>query len=172
MAEHRRDANDISCPEHSCAINQRQKPESRAVATFKSFHSAIPLFLTGREKGEPSSSRRPEGRLVSDTSSYCLCLSLDDFFVSKAVFSSWSPRIPEVKRTLGLSSGELGIALFGIAAGSVPALLLTMRLLDHLRSGPVCVVTAVIFGAARPLISKAGKLWQLTGPCAGLPAQG
>lgn len=85
------------------------------------------------------------------------------FFINGAVLSSWAPRIPEVKRTLGLSDSELGIALFGIAAGSVPALLFTARLLDHLRSGPVCVVTAAIFSAALPLIGTAGSLWQLTG---------
>ncbi|KUG54806.1 MFS transporter [Kocuria palustris] len=85
------------------------------------------------------------------------------FFINWTVLSSWAPRIPEVKDLLGLSDSELGIALFGIAAGSVPALLLTARLLDHLRSGPVCVVTAAIFGAALPLIGTTGSLWQLAG---------
>ncbi|WP_061712640.1 MFS transporter [Kocuria palustris] len=98
----------------------------------------------------------PRHRCVS------VCLWLV-FFVNGAVLSSWAPRIPEVKNLLGLSDSELGIALFGIAAGSVPALLLTARLLDHLRSGPVCVVTAAIFSAALPLIGAAGNLWQLTG---------
>lgn len=43
------------------------------------------------------------------------------FFINWTVLSSWAPRIPEVKDLLGLSDSELGIALFGIAAGSVPA---------------------------------------------------
>lgn len=85
------------------------------------------------------------------------------FFVNGAVLSSWAPRIPEVKHSLGLSDSELGIALFGVAAGSVPALLLTARMLDRVRSGPVCVVTALFFSASLPLIGAADDVWQLTG---------
>ncbi|GAA4696895.1 putative arabinose efflux permease, MFS family [Promicromonospora umidemergens] len=85
------------------------------------------------------------------------------FFVNGAVLSSWAPRIPEVKRLLDLSDSELGIALFGVAAGAVPALLLTARILDRARSGPVCVVTALLFSAALPLIGVADHVWQLTG---------
>ena len=85
------------------------------------------------------------------------------FFVNGAVLSSWAPRIPEVKRLLDLSDSELGIALFGVAAGSVPALLLTARVLDRVRSGPVCVVTALLFSASLPLIGVVDGVWQLTG---------
>ncbi|MFD2794882.1 MFS transporter [Promicromonospora vindobonensis] len=85
------------------------------------------------------------------------------FFVNGAVLSSWAPRIPEVKDLLDLSDSELGVALFGVAAGSVPALLLTARILDHARSGPVCVVTALVFSASLPLIGVVDGLWQLTG---------
>ncbi|WNV75284.1 MFS transporter [Geodermatophilus sp. DSM 44513] len=84
------------------------------------------------------------------------------FFVNGAVLSSWAPRIPEVKHFLDLSDSGLGIALFGVAAGSVPALLLTARILNHLRSAPVCVVTALIFSASLPLIGAVDDVWQLT----------
>lgn len=85
------------------------------------------------------------------------------FFVNGAVLSSWAPRIPEVKHLLDLGDSELGIALFGIAAGSVPALLLTARILDRVRSGPVCGVTALLFSASLPLVGVADDVWQLTG---------
>ncbi|MDR7385586.1 MFS transporter [Promicromonospora iranensis] len=85
------------------------------------------------------------------------------FFVNGAVLSSWAPRIPEVKHLLGLSDSELGIALFGVAAGSVPALLLTARALDRVRSEPVCVVAALLFSASLPLIGVVDGVWQLTG---------
>lgn len=85
------------------------------------------------------------------------------FLVNGAVLSSWAPRIPEVKHLLGLSDSELGIALFGVAAGSVPALLLTARVLDRFRSGPVCAVSALIFSASLPLIGAVDDGWQLTG---------
>lgn len=85
------------------------------------------------------------------------------FFVNGAVLSSWAPRIPEVKRLLDLSDAELGVALFGVAAGSIPALLLTGRLLEHVRSGPTCVVAALLFGGSVPLIGVVDTGWQLTG---------
>ncbi|WP_165362844.1 MFS transporter [Promicromonospora panici] len=85
------------------------------------------------------------------------------FFVNGAVLSSWAPRIPEVKHLLNLSDSELGIALFGVAAGSVPALLLTARILDRVRSGPVSVVTALSFSVSLPLIGVVDGMWQLTG---------
>ena len=85
------------------------------------------------------------------------------FLVNGAVLSSWAPRIPEVKHLLDLSDSELGIALFGVAAGSVPALLLTARVLGHVRSGPVCVVTALLFSASLPLIGVVDGVWQLAG---------
>lgn len=53
--------------------------------------------------------------------------------------------------------------MFGAAAGSVPALLLTARILHHLRSAPVCVVTALIFSASLPLIGVVDTMWQLAG---------
>jgi fucose permease len=84
------------------------------------------------------------------------------FFVNGVVLSSWAPRIPEVKQLLDLADSELGIALFGVAAGSVPALLLTARLLNRVRSAPVCVLTALVFSASLPLIGVAGDIWQLT----------
>ncbi|SHN39207.1 hypothetical protein [Cryptosporangium aurantiacum] len=67
------------------------------------------------------------------------------FFVNGAVLSSWAPRIPDVQERLQLTDSALGLALFGVAAGSVPALLLTARLLRSLRSGAVCVGTALLF---------------------------
>ncbi|GAB2477541.1 MFS transporter [Promicromonospora xylanilytica] len=85
------------------------------------------------------------------------------FFLNGAVLSSWAPRIPEVKQLLDLSDRELGTALFGVAAGSVPALLLTARILDRVRSGPVCVMTALLFSASLPLIGLVEDVWQLTG---------
>ncbi|MFD2024377.1 MFS transporter [Promicromonospora aerolata] len=85
------------------------------------------------------------------------------FFVNGAVLSSWAPRIPEVKRLLDLSDSELGTALFGVAAGSVPALLLTARILDRVRSGRACVASALLFSASLPLIGVADGMWQLAG---------
>ncbi|OZF47725.1 hypothetical protein CH293_19510 [Rhodococcus sp. 14-2470-1b] len=42
------------------------------------------------------------------------------FFVNGAVLASWAPRIPQVKSELSLTDGQMGWALLGVAAGSVP----------------------------------------------------
>jgi len=100
---------------------------------------------------------------MSTTRSRFIVVSLwTVFFVNGAVLSSWAPRIPEVEGLLELSDSQLGIALFGVAAGSVPALLLTARILNHVRSAPVCVVTALIFSTSLPLIGAADDVWRLT----------
>lgn len=84
------------------------------------------------------------------------------FFVNGAVLSSWAPRIPAVKDSLGLDEPQLGIALFGIAVGSVPALLTTGRLLRVHSSRSVCRVAGLVFAGALPLIGMAGGLASLT----------
>lgn len=73
------------------------------------------------------------------------------FFVNGAVLSSWAPRIPEVKDRLALSDSEFGLALFGIALGSVPAMLLVTRLLRRASDIAVCSGAALLFPAALPL---------------------
>ncbi|MEU8900208.1 MFS transporter [Nocardia sp. NPDC048505] len=83
------------------------------------------------------------------------------FFLNGAVLSSWAPRIPDVKHELGLSDGVLGLALFGVAAGSVPALLATGALLRRVPARPVCLISAVAFAAALPAIALAGNGFEL-----------
>ncbi|WP_033292923.1 MFS transporter [Amycolatopsis jejuensis] len=72
------------------------------------------------------------------------------FAVCGAAFASWAARVPAAQTKLGLSAGELALGLFGLAAGSVVALL-----------------------AAGPLITKIGSrrgvLFGATVLCAGLP---
>ncbi|MEV6275964.1 MFS transporter [Nocardia sp. NPDC051832] len=77
------------------------------------------------------------------------------FFLNGAVLSSWAPRIPDVKHDLHLSDGVLGLALFGVAAGSVPALFATGALLRRAPARAVCLLSAVVFAAALPSIALA-----------------
>jgi MFS family permease len=44
------------------------------------------------------------------------------FFVTGGVFASWGARIPAVQDQLGLSSGELAVAILGIEGGAVAGL--------------------------------------------------
>lgn len=77
------------------------------------------------------------------------------FFLNGSVLSSWAPRIPDVKQSLNISDGALGIALFGVAAGSVPALFATGALLRRVPGRLVCGASAAAFAAALPLIALA-----------------
>lgn len=77
------------------------------------------------------------------------------FFLNGAVLSSWAPRIPEVKSVLGLSDAALGVALFGVAAGSVPALLGTGWLMRFVSARSLCVIVSLVFAGLLPLIAAA-----------------
>ncbi|EWC62372.1 Membrane protein mosC [Actinokineospora spheciospongiae] len=77
------------------------------------------------------------------------------FFLNGAVLASWAPRIPEVKSDLGLSDAALGVALFGVAAGSVPALLGTGWLLRFTSARLLCVLSGALFAGFLPLIAAA-----------------
>lgn len=44
------------------------------------------------------------------------------FFVNGALFASWASRVPAIRGRLGLSDGELGVALLGLAVGAVVGL--------------------------------------------------
>ncbi|MDV6012435.1 MFS transporter [Haloechinothrix sp. LS1_15] len=80
------------------------------------------------------------------------------FFLNGSVLSSWAPRIPSVKDELALSNAELGVALLGIALGSVPALLVTGRLLRRVPARTLCRASGFAFAAALPLIAAATDL--------------
>ncbi|MDJ0362539.1 MFS transporter [Rhodococcus sp. H29-C3] len=83
------------------------------------------------------------------------------FFVNGAVLASWAPRIPQVKSELSLTDGQMGWALLGVAAGSVPALIGTARLLRSVSARSVCINSSVIFAGALPLIALAPNGWSL-----------
>lgn len=41
------------------------------------------------------------------------------FFVNGAAFAAWASRVPAIRGRLGLSDGQQGLALIGLAAGAV-----------------------------------------------------
>ena len=54
------------------------------------------------------------------------------FFCNGAGFASWVSRIPAVRDGVGLNEGELGTALFALAAGAIVAFRLSARGADIL----------------------------------------
>lgn len=57
------------------------------------------------------------GELRRSRASVCVV-----FGVCGAAFATWAARVPAAQHRLGLTPGQLAIALFGLAAGSVIAL--------------------------------------------------
>jgi MFS family permease len=73
------------------------------------------------------------------------------FLVCGAAFATWAARVPAAQERLGLTDGELALGLFGLAAGSVLAML---------AAGPIITM----IGSRRSSIAGTAVL------CAGLPA--
>jgi MFS family permease len=71
---------------------------------------------------------------------------------------SWAPRIPGVRRDLGASDGELGLALLGAPLGAVATIWLTGRLLDRVGSRAVLRIALALFCAVGLLIARAGTV--------------
>ncbi len=79
-------------------------------------------------------------------------------FVHAFVFASWVPRIPEVKASLALSDGELGLALLGAPAGAVLTMWAIGFLVGRVGSIPVIRVSLVVYCLAGVLVVGAGSL--------------
>jgi MFS family permease len=80
------------------------------------------------------------------------------FLVSGAGFANWAARIPAVKHDLGLSTGELGIALLGPAIGALASMPLAGVLMVRYGSRVVTRATLALFCLALPLPALAPSL--------------
>ncbi len=83
------------------------------------------------------------------------------FFVHGLLFASWAAHIPHVKAKLGLDNGTLGLALLGVPAGSIGAILLAGYLVPRVGSRRVVQVCLVGYCAAGPFVGVAGSPFQL-----------
>ncbi|MEL4505977.1 MFS transporter [Luteococcus sp. H138] len=74
------------------------------------------------------------------------------FAMNGVLFASWASRIPEVKTTLGLSAGDLGVVLLAVSCGSLVGLPLSGRIAHRLGAGRAvlagCFVSAFGIGLA------------------------
>ncbi|QWF77122.1 MFS transporter [Amycolatopsis sp. CA-230715] len=80
------------------------------------------------------------------------------FAVCGAAFGTWLARIPSVQAQAGLSTGELGVGLFGLAAGSVVALLGAGALITRIGSRAAVLLGATVLCAGLPLVAFAPDL--------------
>ena len=75
------------------------------------------------------------------------------FFVNGMVFSNWVPRISEVRDRLGVSNSGLGISLLGGGLGGFVGSLLVARIVRHLGSRTVVLVSSIVLAGVVPLIA-------------------
>ena len=73
------------------------------------------------------------------------------FFINGFVFSNWVPRIPAIQQHLGLNTGMLGLALWGIAIGALLSQSLAGWLVTRLSSRTVMRVASLLYCMALPL---------------------
>lgn len=90
-----------------------------------------------------SSSLTWEGRAEPSTTAARVAVSAV-FFVNGFSFASWVPHIPTVQARLGLSAGQLGLALLGVAAGSLVSMPIAGAQVARWGSRAVTLVTSLL----------------------------
>ncbi|MGR6916001.1 MFS transporter [[Actinomadura] parvosata] len=75
-------------------------------------------------------------------------------------WGSWSALLPAVKAGLGITAGDLGLALSAVPVGALPAMALAGRLVRG-RERAALAVTMILFALAVAGIGLAGDAWQL-----------
>jgi len=83
------------------------------------------------------------------------------FFVCGLVTAAWVARIPAIKASLGLSTGELGLALAGMPIGLVLAMPVTGFAIARLGSRSVLIWASFAFSLMLPLLGLAPNAWWL-----------
>jgi MFS family permease len=73
------------------------------------------------------------------------------FFLTGAGTANWAVRIPALQEGLGLSAGQLGLALLGVSGGAIAAMPLAGRLVARHGSRPVTRAAAISFALALTL---------------------
>ncbi len=77
------------------------------------------------------------------------------FLVAGVAFAAWAVRIPDIKAALGLSEGQLGLALLGSAAGSIVAMSATGFLISRFGSKAITGFAGLMVCFALPLLAQA-----------------
>lgn len=70
------------------------------------------------------------------------------YFGMGITFASWASRIPDVQQSLGLSDGELGLALFAIPAGQLTMMAVSGYLIAKFGSRLTSIVALFLYSAA------------------------
>src|SRR5215218_5876591 len=77
------------------------------------------------------------------------------FFTNGASFSSWSPRLPELQRELGISDAALGLTLVGMGLGGFLSSSFSGWLVDQWGSRTMMTTTAAALSLWLPILGLA-----------------
>jgi MFS family permease len=80
------------------------------------------------------------------------------FLVCGAAFASWAARVPAAQERLGLTDGELALGLFGLACGSVLAMVAAGPVITMIGSRRSSIVGAAVLCAGLPAVAAAPDL--------------
>ena len=80
------------------------------------------------------------------------------FFLNGVSVASWVVRIPDAQRALSLTSGTLGLALLGAAAGALVAMPVAGRMVTRYGSRVVTCAAAILYGGTLALPAVAPSL--------------
>lgn len=80
------------------------------------------------------------------------------FFLTGVTFASWAARIPAVQAKLGLSPGELGVALLGTAVGELISMNLAGYLAARFGSRSITVIASICLSLMLPILALAPVL--------------
>src|SRR6476646_1235471 len=83
------------------------------------------------------------------------------FMLHGVLFATWIVRIPDVKIQLGLSDGELGLALLGAPVGAVAGQFLVGWLISKYGSKTITIWMAIAWSLIFPLLGLAPQLFVL-----------
>jgi predicted MFS family arabinose efflux permease len=75
------------------------------------------------------------------------------FFVNGATYSSWVPRLPEIRADLDVSDTALGLTLLGGGLGGLVMSAVSGRIVDRFGSRITTVATSVVLSALLPLVA-------------------
>lgn len=83
------------------------------------------------------------------------------FGIVGALFATWAVRIPAISSSLGLSSGDIALAMAGLACGSLVGLPLSGVLVSRIGSRQVIRIGLCVYCVALPLVALSGSLAML-----------
>ncbi|CAM5258781.1 MFS transporter OS=Streptomyces tendae OX=1932 GN=F3L20_12060 PE=4 SV=1 [Streptomyces tendae] len=90
------------------------------------------------------------------------------FFLNGIAMSSWVTRTPDIRDRLGVSTGQMGLVLFGLSVGSMAGVLCSGRLVSRFGTRPVTALATLLVVASVAVIGVGSVLASASLVTAGL----